>query len=174
MIFKETPLKGAFEIEMNKLGDERGFFARTFCVNEFKEHELNTNWVQCNMSMSKVKGTLRGMHYQINEAAETKLVRCTKGSILDVIIDVRPDSPTYLQHFKVELSEANHKMLYIPTGFAHGFLTMEDHIEIFYMVSNFYNKELERGIKWNDPKVGIDWGIEHPILSEKDENYPLL
>ena len=174
MIFKETPLKGAFEIELNKLGDERGFFARTFCVNEFKEHNLNTNWVQCNMSMSKVKGTLRGMHYQINEAAETKLVRCTKGSILDVIIDVRPDSPTYLNYFKVELSEHNHKMLYIPTGFAHGFLTLEDHIEIFYMVSNFYNKELERGIKWNDPKVGIDWGVERPILSEKDKSYAFL
>lgn len=174
MIFNEIPLKGAFEIELNKLGDERGFFARTFCINEFNDLNLNTNWVQCNMSMSKEKGTLRGMHYQINEAAETKLVRCTKGSILDVIIDVRTDSPTYLQHFKVELNENNHKMLYIPTGFAHGFLTLEDHIEIFYMVSNFYNKDLERGIKWDDPKVGIDWGIENPILSEKDEKYELL
>ena len=172
MIFSETSLQGAFIIDLDKIEDDRGFFARTFCANEFGEHGLNTHFVQANMSLSRQQNVLRGMHYQVEGAEEAKLVRCTKGSILDVIIDIRKDSETYCQHISVELTDSNYRMLYVPEGFAHGFLTLEDNIEVAYMVSNFYTPGKERGIRWNDPLFGIKWPTENPLLSPKDTSHP--
>ncbi len=172
MIFKETSLVGAYEIELEKRGDERGFFARTFCINEFAAVGLETTFVQCNMSLSKDKHTLRGFHYQVDGAEEVKLIRCTKGSILDVIIDIRPDSPTYCQHFGIELTDKNHKMLYVPRGFAHSFITLEENTEVFYMVSNLYTPGKEKGIRWNDPLFNVQWPTNSPIVSEKDAQHP--
>lgn len=191
MIFTEIKLKGAFIIEPERLEDERGFFARTWCQREFKEHGLNPRLVQCNISYNKKKGTLRGMHYQIAPYEEAKLVRCTKGAIYDVIIDLRQDSPTYCQWIAVELTAhssdhgsqltidsahslqltAHAKMLYIPEGFAHGFLTLEDNTEVFYQMSEFYMPEYARGVRWNDPAFNIQWPIEVIVVSEKDEQY---
>lgn len=171
MLFTETKLKGAFILDMEKREDPRGFFARTFCANEFKEHGLNTVFVQANMSRTMQKHTIRGMHYQVDGAEEAKLVRCTKGSILDVIIDVRKDSPTFGQHISVELTEDNYRQLYVPEGFAHGFMTLEDNIEVSYMVSAFYTPGKERGIRWDDPYFGINWPANDPLLSEKDAGY---
>lgn len=172
MKFEKTSLKDAYIIDLEKRGDERGFFARTFCADEFKKHGLNTNFVQCNMSYSKDKYTLRGFHYQIDGAEEAKLIRCTKGAILDIIIDIRPDSPSYGQHISVELTEENHRMLYVPEGFAHSFITLVEDIEVFYMVSEFYTPGKERGIRWNDPSFDIEWPTKDPIISEKDSNWP--
>lgn len=172
MKFTETALKGAFILDLEKREDPRGFFARTFCANEFKQHGLNPNVVQANMSLSKQKYTLRGMHYQVDGAEEAKLIRCTKGSILDVILDLRKNSPTYCQHIKVELTESNYRMLYVPEGFAHGFITLEDNIEVMYLVSQFYTPGGERGIRWNDPLFKIQWPTSNPILSEKDTDHP--
>ncbi|MFK7900102.1 MAG: dTDP-4-dehydrorhamnose 3,5-epimerase [Cyclobacteriaceae bacterium] len=170
--FTETKLKGAYSIDPVTRGDERGFFARTFCANEFAEHGLQTNFVQTNMSRSTEKGILRGMHFQTQGAEESKLIRVTKGKILDVIIDIRKDSPTYCEHIAVELSDENHKMLYVPEGFAHGFLTLTDLVEVNYQVSAFYSPGKEAGIRWNDPLFGIDWPIDNPLLSEKDGAHP--
>lgn len=172
MIFTETKLKGAFVIELEKRYDDRGFFARTFCANEFAAHGLKTNMVQGNMSLSKLKGTLRGMHYQVDGAEEAKLIRCTKGAILDVIIDIRKDSATYCEYIAVELTDENHKMLYVPEGFAHGFITLVDNIEVSYQVSQFYTPGKEKGIRWNDPLFNIQWPIANPIVSEKDGQHP--
>ena len=174
MIFRELRLVGAYLIELNKFGDHRGFFARTFCANEFSDLGLEYNFVQSNWSFSEEVHTLRGMHFQKGDAAEVKLVRCTRGRLLDVIIDLREDSPTYLQHHMEELTHDNGKMLYVPRDFAHGFLTLDPLSEIFYQVSNFYNKKQEGGIRWNDPKIGIDWPVDNPIISDKDANTPLL
>ena len=171
MIFTETKLAGAFVINMEKRADERGFFARTFCANEFAKHGLRTNIPQCNMSLSLQKGTLRGMHYQIDGAEEAKLIRCTRGSILDVIIDIRPNSTTYCEHIAVELSQQNYKMLYVPEGFAHGFITLENDVEVAYQVSQFYTPGKEKGIRWNDPLFNIDWHTKSPIVSEKDAEH---
>ena len=171
MIFTETKLSGAFILELEKRGDHRGFFARTFCAKEFEEHGLRTSFVQANMSKSLEKHTLRGMHYQVDGAEEAKLIRCTKGRILDVIIDIRPDSQTYCEHIAVELTAENFKQLYVPEGFAHGFLTLEEDIEVTYLVSEFYAPGKEKGIRWNDPLFGIDWPIDSPILSEKDAKH---
>jgi dTDP-4-dehydrorhamnose 3,5-epimerase len=172
MIFTETKLKGAFIIDLEKREDERGFFARTFCAEEFKKHGLNTYMPQSNMSLSKYKNTIRGMHYQIDGAEEAKLIRCTKGAILDVIIDIRKDSPTYCQYISVELTEKNYRMLYVPEGFAHGFCTLVDNVEVSYQVSQFYTPGKEKGIRWNDPTFGINWPTDNPILSEKDATHP--
>lgn len=172
MIFTPTALKDAYEIELKKIGDDRGFFGRAFCANEFKEHGIATEFVQCNLSRSADKYTLRGFHLQKGEAAEDKLVRCTKGRILDVIIDIRPDSPTYKQHIGVELTEDNHKMLLVPRGFAHSFITLEEDCEVFYMVSNYYTPDQEAGIRWNDPAFDIKWPTDKPVLSAKDESWP--
>ncbi len=182
MKFTETKLKGAFIIEPERLEDERGFFARTWCQREFREHGLNPALVQCNISYNIKKGTLRGMHYQAAPYEEAKLVRCTSGSIYDVIIDLRPDSPTYCQWVAVELTAhssahssqltINHKMLYIPEGFAHGFLTLVDNTEVFYQMSEFYMPEYARGVRWNDPAFGIQWPIDISIISEKDRQFP--
>jgi dTDP-4-dehydrorhamnose 3,5-epimerase len=172
MIFKETTLKDAFVIELQKREDERGFFARTFCRDEFAAHGLNTVYPQCNMSLSKDKFTLRGFHYQIDGAEEAKVVRCIRGALLDVIIDVRKGSPSYGQHLAVELTADNYVALYVPEGFAHSFITLEENTEAFYMVSAMYTPGKERGIRWNDPAFGVRWPTDQPIVSEKDANWP--
>jgi len=172
MIFTETKLKGAYVIELEKREDDRGFFARTFCKSEALPYGLKTDIVQANMSASKKKGTLRGMHYQLAPHAETKLIRCTKGSLFDVIIDIRPESPTYKQWFGTELTADNYKMVYVPEGFAHGFVTLEDNTEAVYLVTAAYNKESERAIRYNDPAFNITWPVDVTELSEKDTSHP--
>lgn len=172
MIFKETKLKGAYVIEPERLEDERGFFARTFCKEEFKANGLNPCVAQCNISFNRKKGTLRGMHYQVAPHEETKLVRCTRGAIYDVIIDLRLQSPTFKQWVAVELTEKNHKMLYIPEGFAHGFQTLVDNTEVFYQMSEFYHPVCSKGVRWNDPVFGIEWIYTEAVISMKDQNYP--
>ena len=172
MIFTETKLKGAFVIDLEKRSDERGFFARTYCADEFSKHGLKTNMPQSNMSLSKQKHTIRGMHFQVDGAEEAKLIRCTKGSILDVIIDIRKDSATYCEHIFVELTEENHRMLYVPEGFAHGFITLTDNVEVSYQVSQFYSPGKEKGIRYNDPLFGINWPTSNPIISDKDGVHP--
>ena len=171
MNFQETPLKGAFVIQLNQLTDDRGFFARSYCQQEFEEHGLVPRVVQANVSYNIQKGTLRGMHYQISPYEETKLVRCTCGAIYDVIIDLRKDSATYKQWFGVELTAENHAMLYVPESFGHGFLTLADHTEVTYMVSQFYTPGSERGIRWNDPAIGIEWPGEAQVISQKDAGW---
>jgi dTDP-4-dehydrorhamnose 3,5-epimerase len=172
VIFTETKLKGAFIIEPEKHEDDRGFFARSWCQKEFQAHNLNPRIVQCNISFNKIKGTLRGMHYQAGPFAEAKLVRCTAGALYDVIIDLRPDSPTYKQYVGEVLSAANYKMFYVPEGFAHGFQTLEDNTEIFYQMSEFFSPEHARGVRYNDPAFGIKWRIANPVIVDRDRNYP--
>jgi dTDP-4-dehydrorhamnose 3,5-epimerase len=172
MIFQETKLKGAFIIEPERLEDERGFFARTWCKREFKTHGLNPELVQCNISFNKKRGTLRGMHYQVAPCEEVRLVRCTMGAIFDVTIDLRPDSQTFKQWFSVELTVENRKMLYIPEGFAHGFITLEDNTEVFYQMSEFYAPECARGVRWNDPAFNILWPEDVVEISDRDKQYP--
>ena len=173
MIFKETKLKGAFVIEPEKHEDERGFFERTWCQKEFKVHRLNPNTVQANIAFSLQKDTLRGMHYQINPYQEAKLVRCIRGAVFDVVIDLRPDSITYCEWLGVELSSENHKMLYVPEGFAHGYQTLENNSEVFYLVSQFYTPDAERGVRWDDPVFDIEWPkTSDLVISEKDKNWP--
>ena len=172
MIFTEIKLKGAFIIQPEKLEDERGFFARTWCKRELEAHGANPNLVQCNISFNKKRGTLRGMHYQVAPHEEAKLVRCTMGGIYDVIIDLRPDSQTCKQWISVELTAENRKMIYIPEGFAHGSITIEDDTEVFYQMSEFYTPECAKGVRWNDPAFGITWPIDIAILSERDRQYP--
>jgi dTDP-4-dehydrorhamnose 3,5-epimerase len=175
MIFTETKLKGAFIIEPERQEDERGFFARTFCQEEFKARGLNTNWVQCNISFSKKKGTLRGMHYQVAPHEEIKLVRCTMGTIYDIIIDLRPDSHTFKQWASIELSSENRRMFYVPEKFAHGFQTLANNTEVFYLMSEFYHSENARGVRWDDPALAIKWPITRKqIISPKDRGYPFL
>ena len=168
MIFQETQLKGAFIIEPERLEDERGLFTRTFCEEEFKAHGLNSRVVQCNTSFNKKKGTLRGMHYQVAPHEEAKLVRCTRGAIYDVIVDLRPDSPTFREWVAVELTSDNHRMLYIPEGFAHGFQTLEDNTEVFYQMSEFYHPECASGVRWDDPAFMIEWPMPPTIIAKKD------
>ena len=172
MKFTGTPLKGACVIELEKRGDERGFFARFFCEREYQQHGLNHKIVQINNSFSKHRGTLRGMHYQLPPRAEDKIFRCLRGAIFDAIIDLRPDSPTFLKHFTVELTAENRAMLYIPKGFAHGFMTLTDDTETLYLVTEFYSPECERGIRYNDPMFGICWPLEPVVISDKDRNLP--
>jgi len=172
LIFTETKLAGAFVIELERREDQRGFFARIFCQQEFEAHGLKTQVVQCNVSFNKRKGTLRGMHYQAAPFAEAKLVRCTSGSIYDVIIDLRPHSATFKRHFAVELSAENRKMLYIPEDFAHGFQTLQDDTEVFYQMAQRYSGEYGRGVRWNDPAFGIEWPDDERIIIERDQNYP--
>ena len=171
MIFKQTKLKGAFIIELEQIEDERGFFARSWCKGEFEEYELNSNLVQCNISFNKKRGTLRGMHYQCAPYEETKLVRCVRGAVYDVIIDLRPESETYKQWISIELTAENRKMLYVPVGFAHGFQTLEDSTEVFYQMSEFYHSECSRGIRWDDNELAIKWPINEKFMSEKDKKY---
>jgi len=173
MVFKETRLQGAFIIELEKMVDDRGFFSRAWCQKEFEANGLNPNVVQCNLSFNTSKGTLRGMHYQIAPHEEAKIVRCIRGKVYDVIIDLRPKSPTYLQWIGVELSAENRKMLYVPENFAHGYLTLADNTELFYQVSHFYFPESESGIRWNDRTVNIKWPRTNGlIITDKDKNWP--
>jgi dTDP-4-dehydrorhamnose 3,5-epimerase len=173
MIFTETPLAGAFVVEPEPKPDERGFFARIWCREEFEAHGLDTALAQCSISFNRRAGTLRGMHYQAAPHEEVKLVRCTAGSLLDVIIDLRPGSPTAGRHFAVVLSAANRRMLYVPRGFAHGYQTLEDDTEVAYQISEFYHPELARGVRWNDPAFNIDWpAAAERIISPRDAEYP--
>lgn len=168
MIFTETKLKGAFFIDLDLRSDNRGAFARTFCAKEFAEHGLKPSVAQCNLSFNHKAGTLRGMHYQIPPASETKLVRCTKGAIYDVIIDMRPDSPTYRQHIGVELTAGNRRALYVPELFAHGYQALSDGAEVVYQVGEFYTPGYERGIRYDDPAFNIQWPMPVMVISEKD------
>jgi len=172
MKFQETRLNGAFIIDLDELRDDRGFFARAWCENEFAEHGLNTALKQANMSSNRSKGTLRGLHYQVAPHEETKLVRCTQGALYDVIVDLRPDSPTHLQWIGVELTAANHRMLYVPEGFAHAFQTLEDDTEAFYQVSEFYTPGAEGGLRYDDPAIGVEWPLQVTAISEKDASWP--
>ena len=172
MIFTETRLQDAYIIDVEKRADHRGFFARMWCQHEFGEHGLVTDLVQANLSFNKQRGTLRGMHYQVHPYAETKLVRCTRGAIYDVIVDLRPDSPSFKQWIGVELSAINYRMLYVPEGFAHGFQTLEDNVEVTYQVTEFYTPDAEGGVRYNDPAFGIMWPLEVTNISEKDRYWP--
>lgn len=172
MKFVETSLAGAYVIELERLEDERGFFARTFCRNVFEEHGLNPAVAQCNLSYNYKKGTLRGMHYQLPPATEAKLVRCVQGAIFDVIVDLRRDSPTYLEHFGVELSSGNRAALYVPEMFAHGYQALTDDAEVIYQVSEFYAPGTERGIRYDDPRLGITWPVPVSVISDKDASWP--
>ena len=178
MIFTETKLKGAYIIDIERLEDDRGFFARSWCQREFLAHGLDARVVQCNISFNLKKGTLRGMHYQAAPYEEAKLVRCTRGAIYDVIIDIRRDSTTYCQWVAVELSAsisqlaASRRMIYIPEGLAHGFLTLMDNTEVFYQMSEFHTPEYARGIRWNDSAFGILWLSEVKVISDRDRTYP--
>lgn len=174
MRFTETNLKGACLVEPEPCRDDRGLFARTFCAREFRDHGLADRFVQCNTSWNARKGTVRGLHYQAAPSWEVKLVRCTAGAIWDVIVDLRPDSPTYLQHFGVELAASNRLALYIPEMFAHGFQTLEDDAEVFYQMSEFYAPKLARGLRYDDPKLGIAWPLPVTSISEKDQQWGLL
>jgi dTDP-4-dehydrorhamnose 3,5-epimerase len=172
LIFHLTRLAGSFLIEPERREDFRGFFARTFCEREFRDHGLNVHIAQCNVSRNLRSGTLRGMHYQIAPFEEAKLVRCTRGSVYDVIIDLRPSSATYKQHFAAVLSDENMTMLYIPEGFAHGFQTLADHTEIFYQMSTIYSPEHARGVRWDDPAFAIPWPEADRIILDRDRSYP--
>lgn len=173
MTFTETGLKGAYIVGVEPIEDERGFFARSFCLKEFGAHGLKAEVAQCNVSFNKKKGTLRGMHFQLPPKAEAKLVRCTRGSIYDVIIDLRPDSRTFCRWEAVELTEHNYTSLYIPEGFAHGFQTLLEDTEVFYQMFEFYSPECSSGVRWDDPAFGIKWPIEDLTISERDAGYPL-
>ena len=172
MIFTETKLPGAYLIAIKKLEDERGFFGRSWCANEMEQHGLKNQICQGNTSFSNKKGTLRGMHFQHDPYQETKLIRCTRGSIFDVIIDLRKDSPTYQQWFGAELTQDNYEMLYVPEDFAHGFITLEDNCEVTYLVTQFYTPGAEGGIRWNDPAFNIRWPVEPVVISDKDRDHP--
>lgn len=172
MKFEPTPLRGAWVITLEPFHDERGYFARALCRKELEDHGIETGLVQGNTVFSKTAGTLRGMHYQTVPALESKLVRCIRGALYDVIVDLRNDSPTYLQYFGVELSSDNLKLLFVPGNFAHGFLTLEDDTEAFYMTGEFYTPECERGLCHDDPAIGIEWPHPVRVISEKDRNWP--
>ena len=172
MIFEASPLAGAYVISEEPHHDERGFFARTWCQREFEQHGLNPRVVQCNVSFNAKKGTWRGMHYQVAPKAQPKLVRCTAGAVFDCIIDLRPDSPTYCKWFGVELSAQNHRSLFIPAGFAHGFQTLSDNAELLYDMFEWYAPETARGVRYNDPAFSIHWPIEVSVISDRDATYP--
>lgn len=172
MKFLEAAIRGVFEIQLEQHFDHRGFFARTWCHKEFEDHCLNSRLVQCNISFSTRKGTLRGMHYQTAPHEETKLVRCTRGAIYDVVVDLRRKSSTFKKWVAVNLTAENHKMLYVPEGCAHGFITLEDDSEVAYQMSEFYNPEFGRGVRWNDPAFRISWPEPIRVMSDRDRTYP--
>jgi dTDP-4-dehydrorhamnose 3,5-epimerase len=171
MIFTETKLNGAYVIEIKKLEDVRGFFSRVWCKNELEAYGLISDIAQINTSYSKKRGTLRGMHYQVEPNKENKIIRCTKGAIYDVIIDLRPKSPTYKKWLGIELTAENYKMLYVPEDFAHGFQTLEDDTEVVYQVSQFYSPQSEQGVRYNDSAFGIRWPIDVRVITDKDKNW---
>ncbi len=174
MIFDETSLGGAFVIELERREDDRGFFARTFCQKEFADHGLKPVIAQANLAFNVRQGTLRGMHFQYPPAAETKLVRCTRGAILDIIVDLRPESPTYLQHIAVELTADNHRGLYVPERFAHGYQVLEDATETSYQVGEFYTPDTEGGLRHDDPRLGLQWPLPVTEISPKDAAWKSL
>ena len=174
MIFTETKLKGAFLIDLERREDSRGFFARAFCQNEFTAHGLKPVIAQANLAFNILKGTVRGMHFQIPPAAETKLVRCTRGAIVDIIVDLRPESPTYMQHISVELNEDNHTALYVPERFAHGYQVLADKTETSYQVGEFYSPPNERALRYDDPRLELSWPLPVTVFSDKDKVAPLL
>jgi dTDP-4-dehydrorhamnose 3,5-epimerase len=174
MIFTETKLAGAFIIDLELREDNRGFFARAFCQNEFAEHGLRPVIAQANIAFNRHKGTMRGMHFQFPPAAETKFVRATRGAILDIIVDLRPESPTYLEHVAVELSADNHRALYVPERFAHGYQVLEDTTETSYQVGEFYTPGVEGGLMYDDPALGLTWPLPVTEISEKDANWRSL
>lgn len=173
MMFTETHLPGACVIDLEPSEDERGFFARAWCRREFEEHGLETNIAQCNMSFSTRKGTLRGLHFQTSPHEEVKVIRCIRGALYDVIVDLRADSPGFKRWIGIELSAENRRMLYVPRGFAHGFQTLEDNTETFYMVSAFYTPGAEGGVRWDDPTFGIQWPEAEDVeITYKDRSWP--
>jgi dTDP-4-dehydrorhamnose 3,5-epimerase len=174
MIFAETKLQGAYVLDLERREDNRGFFARSFCQHEFEQHGLKPHVAQANIGFSKKKGTLRGMHFQFPPAGETKLVRCTRGSLLDIIVDLRPESPTYLQHVAVELSADNHRALYVPERFAHGYQVLEDDTEASYQAGEFYTPAAESGLRAGDPRLGLVWPLSITDISPKDATWGLL
>jgi len=174
MIFRATKLSGVFEIEIERKTDQRGFFARTWCQKEFEDHGLNPRLLQCSVSFNARKGTLRGMHYQEAPCAETKIVRCTQGSVYDVVVDLRPQSPTFRDWFALVLTAQERNMVYVPEGCAHGFMTLEPETEVFYQMSEFYYPESARGVRWDDPAFQIAWPRPVEVISERDRTYPFL
>jgi dTDP-4-dehydrorhamnose 3,5-epimerase len=174
VLFTETKLAGAYIIDLERREDDRGFFARAFCQHEFAERGLNTRIAQANVAFNRDRGTLRGMHFQFPPAAETKLVRCTRGAIVDVIVDLRPESATYLEHIAVELTEENGRALYVPERFAHGYQVLADETETSYQVGEFYTPELEGGLRYDDPRLGLEWPLPIKEMSEKDRGWLLL
>lgn len=174
MNFIPTKLEGVWIVEPKVFGDNRGFFMESWSKRAFEEAGLHYDFVQDNHSSSTVKGTLRGIHFQKGENAQAKLVRCVKGAVLDVAVDLRPSSPTYKQWVSVELSAENKRQLLIPRGFGHGFVTLTDDVEFLYKADNFYMPEADGGIRWNDPELAVEWGVENPILSQKDSASPFL
>lgn len=172
MFFTETALPGAFVVELEKREDERGFFARTFCAQEFRARGLTPHFVQCSTSFNIRRATLRGLHWQAPPRSEAKLIRVTRGSIYDVIVDLRPDSQTRLQHVAIELAAGNGRMLYIPEAFAHGFQTLEDDTEVSYQMSEFFDPEYTRGARWNDLAFKIKWPLPDPIMNDRDRSWP--
>ena len=170
----KTDVLDLYIIEPKVFGDSRGWFTETWSAKAMEDAGIHYNFVQDNHSFSASKGVLRGLHYQKGEAAQAKLVRCTRGAVLDVAVDMRKSSPTYKKWVSVELSAENHRQVLVPRGFIHGFLSLTDDVEFLYKVDNYYNKEADRGIRWNDPEIGVDWGIKDPILSDKDKNAPYL
>ena len=174
MKFTSTELEGAFILEPELREDARGFFARSFCVKEFAAHGLSLNVLQCNIAFTHRKGTIRGLHYQVSPAAETKLMRCTRGGVYDVIVDLRPESPTYLGHIGVELTAENRRALLVPALFAHGYQTLTDDSEMTYLVNELYNPSCERGVRYDDPALAIRWPVPLTVISDKDAHWPLL
>jgi dTDP-4-dehydrorhamnose 3,5-epimerase len=174
MIFTETKLKGAFVIDLDRKTDERGFFARAFCQHEFHDHGLKSVIAQANVALNAKKGTLRGMHFQYPPAAESKLVRCTRGAMLDIIVDLRPESPTYLEHISVELSEDNMTALYVPERFAHGFQALCDNTVTSYHMGEFYKSNAESGIRYDDPQLRLKWPLSVSVMSRKDQAFRTL
>lgn len=172
MIFTETRLQGAYLIDLEPIADERGFFARSWCRREFEQHGLKTDLAQCNLSFNHHKGTVRGMHFQLAPHREVKLVRCIRGAIYDVIVDLRSESPTFKSWAGVELNAENRRMFYVPEGFAHGYQAMVENSEVFYLTTQFYQPDAERGCRWNDPAFAIQWPLEVTQISNKDKGYP--
>jgi dTDP-4-dehydrorhamnose 3,5-epimerase len=172
--FTPVSIEGAFIVGLEPLGDDRGFFARSFCQEEFHQQGIDPLVAQCNISFNQQRGTLRGLHYQVKPHEEAKLVRCTQGAIWDVIVDLRENSPTRYRWFAAELTAANRRALYVPRGLAHGFQTLSDNSEVFYQMSEFYHPESARGVRWDDPVIGITWPVDNPVLSPRDKSYPLL
>jgi dTDP-4-dehydrorhamnose 3,5-epimerase len=175
MTFLETPLNGAFVVDLEPQADERGFFARVWCAEELADHGLDTTIAQASLSYNRCRGTLRGLHYRVAPHAESKIVRCIRGAIYDVVVDLRPGSASYCQWFSLELTSDNRKSIYIPEGCAHGFQTLEDHTEVLYLMSKPYAPEAERGLRWDDRAIGITWpDVKTRIMCERDRNWPLL